>query len=193
MPSLRELQVEVLKAVLSADDGRAAHLVVERGIATTRRLGIYANNVRVNFHESLQASFPGFLGVWWVSNISISAPAGIRSDFRQCAGIWNIPVRASRDYLAELHAVDEFRYLGDVARLEWLRQEALIGADHRPLDFEKLAAVAPSDKCLGHSACIRRRVCSIPNTRAGTSGRRISRVMGNRKSLIWHRVRIDCC
>ncbi len=45
--------------------------------------------------------------------------------------------------MRELHAGDEFDYLADVARLEWLIQEALLAADHAPLDLAKLAALDP--------------------------------------------------
>jgi hypothetical protein len=46
--------------------------------------------------------------------------------------------------LAELHRSDEFAYLADVARLEWFCQEALLAADHAPLDLQKLGAVDPA-------------------------------------------------
>jgi hypothetical protein len=144
MPSLRDLQVDFLKAVLNADDGRAAQLVVERGIAATRRLGIYANNARVNFHESLQASFPAVLRLVGEQYFHQCARE-YQKRFPSVCGDLQYTGARFPDYLAERHAVDQFRYLGDVARLEWLRQETLIGADHKPLDLKKLAAVAPSE------------------------------------------------
>jgi hypothetical protein len=144
MPSLRDLQVDVLKAVLSAEDGRAARLVVARGIPAMRRLGIYANNARVNFHESLQASFPAVLRLVGEEYFHQCAREYQKRYPSTCGDLQYTGTRLP-DYLAELHVNDEFRYLGDVARLEWLRQETLISADHRPLDFEKLAAIAPSE------------------------------------------------
>ena len=47
-------------------------------------------------------------------------------------------------FLAELHWADAYRYLGDVARFEWLCQEALLAAEHAPLSLEKLRGVAPA-------------------------------------------------
>jgi hypothetical protein len=144
MPSLLELQSEVMRAILGADDRHAAQLVVARGIAAARRLGIYANTTRVNFQQSLRASFPAILRL-------------VGDDyFHQCAREFHQRYPSNcgdlqytgahfPDYLEGLHAAGEYRYLGDVARLEWLRQEALLSADHPPLDFGKLAAVAPSD------------------------------------------------
>lgn len=144
MPALRELQSDVMRAILGADDRRASQLVVARGLAAARRLGIYANTTRVNFQESLRVSFPAILRL--VGN----------DYFYQCAREFHRRYPSNggdlqyagahfADYLQALHADDEYRYLGDVARLEWLRQEALLGADHPPFDFGKLAAVAPSD------------------------------------------------
>jgi hypothetical protein len=46
-----------------------------------------------------------------------------------------------------LHRRGEYRYLEDIARLEWLYQEALTAADHEPLDLSRLAGV-PADRCI---------------------------------------------
>lgn len=144
MPSLRDLQMDVLESVLGADDGRAVQRVVARGIPATRRLGIYANNARVNFRESLEASFPVVLRLVGEEYFHQCAREYQKRFPSMCGDLQYTGTRFP-SYLAELHANDEFRYLGDVARLEWLRQETLISADHGPLDFEKLAAVAPSE------------------------------------------------
>jgi hypothetical protein len=48
-------------------------------------------------------------------------------------------------FLGELHGHDQFRYLADVARFEWLVQESLLAPEHPPLDLQKLAAVAAAD------------------------------------------------
>jgi len=144
MPSLRELQSDVMRAILAADDSRASHLVAAHGIPATHRLGIYANTARVNFHESLRASFPAILRLVGEDYFHQCARE-FHKGYPSTCGDLQYAGTHFPDYLADLHAHDEFRYLGDVARLEWLRQEALLSADHRPLDFAKLAAVAPSD------------------------------------------------
>jgi hypothetical protein len=48
------------------------------------------------------------------------------------------------DYLAQLHPGDEFTYLADVARLEWLIQESLLAAEHAPLDLAALGRIDPA-------------------------------------------------
>jgi hypothetical protein len=75
--------------------------------------------------------------------------------FRQIAGAYHrlYPSRsgdllhAGRDFpgfVATLHDADEYRYLADVARLEWLCQEALLAAPHAPLDLDRLRLIAPT-------------------------------------------------
>jgi hypothetical protein len=144
MPSLRDLQTDVMRAILAADDRRAAQLVSAHGIAAARRLGIYANNARVNFYESLRASFPAILRLVGEDYFHQCACEFQKRYPSKCGDLQYTGTHFP-DYLGSLHAHDEFRYLGDVGRLEWLRQEALLSADHRPLDLGKLAAVAPSD------------------------------------------------
>src|ERR1700688_1918232 len=58
MPSLRELQSGVMRALLDGETDRAAPWIVARGIAPAQLLGVYANTVRTNFVESLISSYP---------------------------------------------------------------------------------------------------------------------------------------
>jgi hypothetical protein len=144
MPSLRELQSAVMHALLDGEPERAAPLIVAGAIAPEHALDVYANNARTHFVESLIASFP-----------AIRRLVG-EDYFRQCArGCHARHPSLSGDlqaagthfppYLSQLHRDDEFRYLGEVARLEWLIQETLLAADHGPLDLAKLGAVAAGD------------------------------------------------
>jgi hypothetical protein len=144
MPSLRELQSAVMHALLDGEPERAAPFIVAGAIAHAYALDVYANNARTQFVESLISSFP-----------AIRRLVG-EDYFRQCArGFHARHPSLSGDlqaagthfprYLWQLHRDDEFRYLGEVARLEWLIQESLLAADHGPLDLAKLGAVAAGD------------------------------------------------
>jgi hypothetical protein len=144
MPSLRELQSGVMRALLDGEPDGAVPLIAARGIAPKHRLDVYANNARSNFIESLISSYP-----------AIRRLVG-EDYFRQCArGFHTRHPSLSGDlqpagagfaqYLAELHGDDEFRYLSEVARLEWLVEESLLAADHGPLDLAKLELVATDD------------------------------------------------
>jgi hypothetical protein len=144
MPSLRELQSGVMRALLDGEPDGAAPLIAARGIAPPHRLGVYANNARTNFIESVISSYP-----------AIRRLVG-EDYFRHCARGFHTrhPSRSGdlqpagmrfAEHLSELHGNDKFRYLSEVARLEWLVQETLLAADHGPLDLAKLARVAADD------------------------------------------------
>ncbi len=137
MLSLHELQVKVLRAVLDGKPDAAC------GITPPHAVGVYARTARGNFIDSLKSSYPAIqrlVGEEYFEQTArhFHARHPSRSGDLQPAG---------RDFahaLRELHGEDEFRYLSDVARFEWLVQEALLAADHGPLDLARLAAQAPS-------------------------------------------------
>src|SRR5258708_35885203 len=116
MPSLRELQSGVLRALLGGEPDGAVPWIAARGIAPKLRLDVYANTARSNFVESLISSYP-----------AIRRLVG-EDYFRQCAltfhtrhpslsgGLQRAGTRFAQ-YLAELHGVDEFRALRAVAGL----------------------------------------------------------------------------
>jgi hypothetical protein len=143
MPSLRELQTGFMQALFAGAPAGGGLGITRRGIEAHLSLGIYANTARVNFVESLRTSFPVVLRL--VGD----------AYFRQCALHFRErhPSRSGdlqqtgvgfSDFLAEIHAGDEFHYLSDVARLEWCCQEALTSAEHAPFRLEKLAALDPT-------------------------------------------------
>jgi hypothetical protein len=146
MPTLLELQREFLGAVLHAET-HVEGSVVARGIAPARRLAVYANNARANFIEALRLGFPVILRLVGGEYFDQCARA-YRAAQPSRSGDLNDIGAEFAGYLSELHAGGEYRYLGDVARLEWLCQDSLMAADPAPrLDparfFERLAAVPP--------------------------------------------------
>jgi hypothetical protein len=144
MPSLRELQLDFMHALLDGDAERAAPLIASRGIAPQARLEIYANNARTQFIESLISSFPAIrrlVGEDYFNQVA----RGFHASHPSRSGDLQPVGQGFARYLSELHGDDEFRYLGEVARLEWLVQETLLAADHGALDLAKLGAVAAGD------------------------------------------------
>jgi hypothetical protein len=144
MPSLRELQVDVMHALLDGESERALPLIAARGIAPSHALGVYARTALTNFIESIGLSFPAIRRLVgddhfrWVAR-------GFHAQYPSLSGDLQPAGRRFAQYLSELHGDDEYRYLGEVARLEWLIQETLLAADHGPLDLAKLQQVAPAD------------------------------------------------
>jgi hypothetical protein len=143
MPSLRELQAEFMSAVLDDDTPPLAARLVSGGRDARRRIAVYRQNAEANFLHSLRLCFPAvqrLVGEEYflrcVRRYRTRRPSG--SGDLQHAGA------AFPGYLAEVHGQDEFRYLSDVARLEWLVHEAETAAAHGRFDFGRLARVPPS-------------------------------------------------
>jgi hypothetical protein len=133
MPSLRETQARFMDALLGVE--------TDFPNATPAQLNVYRRNVRGNFVDALRSTFPA---VWRLVGDDY---------FRQIARRFQ-DLRPSRSgdltavgeffpsYLRDLHDADQFSYLADVARFEWLIEESLRAAEHAPLDLAKLSAVA---------------------------------------------------
>jgi hypothetical protein len=144
MPSLRELQSAVMHALLDGEPDGAAALIAARGTAPKHRLGVYAGNARSNFIESLISSYPAIRRLVGEDYFRQCA-RGFHAHHPSLSGDLQPAGMGFAQYLSELHGDDEYRYLGEVARLEWLVQETLLAADHGPLDLAKLERVAADD------------------------------------------------
>ena len=147
MPSLRNLQTNVMNALLGGEAGAAAALIAagasNGAISPAHRLGVYGNNVRTNFQDSLISSFPVVRRLVGEDYFRQAA----REYQRQSPSCSGDLLHVGRDfpaYLAQLHGADQYRYLADVARLEWLCEESLLAAEHPALDLQRLRGVAPS-------------------------------------------------
>jgi len=147
MPSLRSLQTDVMSALLSGELRDAAALIALGGAAGTaspaRRLEVYRNNVRANFIDSLHSSFPAVWRLVGEDYFRQVAREYHRDNPSRSGDLLHVG-RGFPAYLAKLHRADQYRYLADVARLEWLCEESLLAAEHAALDMERLRGVAPS-------------------------------------------------
>jgi len=118
--------------------------ILGRHMGASARLAIYRNNVVLNLTGALRLTFPAI-------NRLVGA-----AFFDQAAGHF---ILASPPWSADLYEFGEgfaafldrygpaqgFRYLGDVARLEWAVSRALHAADAAWLDGADLAACADPD------------------------------------------------
>jgi hypothetical protein len=143
MPSLRELQVHVMDALLGAGVRPVAALIAGPGARAEQRFGVYANTVQSTFRDALRSTYPAvrrlvgddyFRQTAWEFQRLHPSRSG---DLVHCAREFPI-------FLAQLHSDDGFAYLADVARLEWLIQDSLLAAEHAPLDLASLARVPPA-------------------------------------------------
>jgi hypothetical protein len=167
-PSLRELQVTMMHALLDGEADTSAPVtpihdapprdaatrdavaqlnehayIAAHGIPPARRLNVYATTARENFIGSLASSFPAvrrLVGHEYFEHCARSyhrRHPSLSGDL-QPAGM------QFANHLSAIHGNDAYRYLIDVARLEWFIQESLLAADHPMLDVTRLAAVAPA-------------------------------------------------
>jgi hypothetical protein len=142
MPSLRELQRRVMRGVLGGEPDAAAGLIATQSIAPAHRLNVYAGTARANFIDSLSSSFPAVRRLVGADYFAQCA-RGFHRRHPSLSGDLQPAGSGFAQYLMELHGADQYRYLGEVARLEWLIQEALLGPDHTPFDLATLGHVAP--------------------------------------------------
>jgi hypothetical protein len=147
MPSLRSLQTDFMDAILSGELEGVTHLLAaERGAkppSPARRLAVYQNNVRANFIDSLHSSFPALWRLVGEDYFRQIAGAYHRSHPSRSGDLTHVG-RDFPEYVGELHHAGEYRYLADIARLEWLCQEVLLAAPHPPLDLNRLRLIAPA-------------------------------------------------
>jgi hypothetical protein len=144
MPTLLELQYAFMNGILDGDPGAASEQIWPKGIDPSQRLGIYANNALANFVDSLRLSFPAVRRLVGDDYFDRCA-RGFRRQRPSRSGDLQHTGEGFSEYLLQLHRSDQYRYLADVARLEWLYQESLIAADHPPLDLARLGTVAPGE------------------------------------------------
>jgi len=151
MPTLRELQSDFLAAILDGGVGSSVRVaeqfqarLVAGAYGTARGLAVYTNNAEHHYLESLRKSFPVVQRLVGEDYFTQCAREFRRDQPSRTGDLHDLggPFPA---YWHDKHGDDAYRYLGDVARLEWLYQEASTAADHAPFDFAKLARVPTED------------------------------------------------
>jgi hypothetical protein len=143
MPALHELQRRFGVALRDGDTAAIEPWIRAAGIEPARRIAIYRNNWRENFHTTLASAYPVLRCL-------------VGDDyFRQMAHEFQELYPSHSGNLQHLGAPlptflerrffgTQFAYFTDVARLEWAYQEILVAAEHAPLAVERLATVAES-------------------------------------------------
>lgn len=143
MPTLREIQRDVARSILSPDDGAALAHIVNEGIAAADRLNIYRNNVAITLVEALRVAFPvvdKLVGPEFFAGV---ARVFIARHPPQTAYLNDYGAEFA-DFLGVFPPAAGLAYLPDVARLEWAVNLSLNAPDAPALDMAALADLGES-------------------------------------------------
>ena len=143
MSSLSELQAGFRAALLAEDERHLAADILPDRLGVTARLAVYRHHVFTTLTTTLESTFPvvcrlvdrRFFG-WLADRFIRSHPPAGPCLFEYGAGF--------PKFVRAFPACAELPWLADVAALEWALNNALYAPDARPLDPERLAAIAPS-------------------------------------------------
>jgi hypothetical protein len=143
MPSLGELQREVLRALLGRGDAAAAVSVAADGLGADARLGIYRHHVFTTLTAALAAAFPVVCRLVNERFFAYAADRYVRHDPPSGPCLFEYGETFAA-FLGAFPPCQGLPYLADVARLEWAMNRALHAPDHVPLEAPALLAQAPA-------------------------------------------------
>lgn len=137
-PALPELQRRFLAALYDDDESGPLETITGNGLEASARLRIYRRSCNEIQTGALRATYPAVLALVGEAFFDQTA-RGYRS--RYPSGSGNLQGFGGRfaDHLEPLPTMRELAYLPDVARLEWLRQQAVLAADAEPVPPDVLA------------------------------------------------------
>ena len=143
MPSLREVQTGLARALTDASAVEVLPWVDGAGLGPVRRLQLYRNNARATLAGALADVYPvvrRLVGDRFFRQVADRYAREVPSG----SGDLHAFGDAFPELLEALAETRELPYLPDVARLEWACHEVLYGADHGPLAPASLAWVPES-------------------------------------------------
>ena len=115
------------------------------GVAAThsavQRLAVYRNTMRQALIGVLAAAFPVIRQLIGVECFTATALRFVIQQPPCCPALYDYGAEFP-EFLQNFTPLNAWPWLGDVARLEWLRNEALFAPEHPPLTAEHLAAVS---------------------------------------------------
>lgn len=128
----------------SAAIGALADCIVDDGLAPAARVHVYRNNARAMFEGALERTYPVLrrrVGEGFFRGLALE----YRAAYPSRSGDLHWVGRAFPAWLAERLAGGEYRWLADLARLEWACEETLVAERRLPLDAAVLARVPPEE------------------------------------------------
>jgi hypothetical protein len=152
MPSLRELQSRFFNAIARVSGGGSAsfdpglvHLVEGRGqLGPEERINIYAHMYYARLHEVLREDFPRVAAI-----LGCAGFGAVTRSYLACHPSTHPSLRhLGRHFAAFLDTrpeVASLPFLGDLARLEWTREDVFDALDAEPLRLEYLQSLSADE------------------------------------------------
>src|SRR5262249_36899713 len=139
MLSLREQQRRFAEAILGSGDTALPIRLLGEDVAA--RVSIYRNNVYANYRNALRASYPVICRLVGKAFFDTAVDAYVRAR-PSTSGDLNVLGGDFGDFLASYPHAKNLLYLADVARLEWLIDEAQRVPERTGIPQEVLSALA---------------------------------------------------
>lgn len=139
MPALRDLQTDMLERILQEKDAKNLPIAEQKPFTAEQRLAVYKNNTHSLLRDLLKDTFPVTTLLLGDKFMSFAAHEFIKS-FPPDSADMNAYGAQFPDFLDHLPNVNDFAYVPDTARLEWLAHEAYMSPRHPALTGADLAA-----------------------------------------------------
>jgi len=141
MYALPELQGELRRALFGGAD-RLGEAIRANGLAPQQRLAVYRNNSLASLGEALRDTYPVVNRLVGKECFDGLARRYVPLDPPRSGCLLDYG-SGFTDFLEDMEILRPLAYLSDLARLEWLWQEAYHEADSTASDLETLATVPP--------------------------------------------------
>ena len=144
MSELLKIQTDFLNGIFHKDESILKHIDKVGAISPKQRLQIYQNNAYLILTEVLRDTFPAINKM--VSNdfFNYSAHEFIKLSPPN-AGDMNNYGSGFPEFLEKFKPLEEHSYLGDLARLEWLRHQSYLSHKQDSLEAKDLESLTSSE------------------------------------------------
>jgi hypothetical protein len=144
MSKLRDLQCGVGRSVLGKDEDSIVSAIMGDGLDPAARLNIYRNHYNASLSEALKATYPVVCRLVDERFFAYAASEYIKASPPRKVCLFEYG-ETFPDFLAAFPACADLLYLPDVARLEWLINQALHAPAPPGIDVGDLSHLEPSD------------------------------------------------
>lgn len=140
MPALRKLQQEMMARILREENAEGLPIAQDGPFTPAERLTVYQNNTHLTLRDLLKDIYPVttlLLGEKFMNHVA----AEFVKAFPPASGDMNGYGAGFNEFLAHLPQLNQFAYVPDTAKLEWLAHEAYLSPRKAPLTGAMLEAV----------------------------------------------------